>query len=144
VTPITPQLYCCHVITPSQHQKVQVMLKFSEDHEWARLDAEICSVGISPHAVEQLGDIVFVELPEIGTIIDKGDEVAVIESVKAASDIYSPAAGQITDVNNALLNDLSSITPESAMENWLFKLKISDISDLDQLMDEDAYKASVG
>ena len=112
------------------------MLKFSEDHEWARLDAEICSVGISPHAVEQLGDIVFVELPEIGTIIDKGDEVAVIESVKAASDIYSPAAGQITDVNNALLDDLSSITPESAMENWLFKLKISDISDLDQLMDE--------
>ena len=120
------------------------MLKFSEDHEWARLDAEICSVGISPHAVEQLGDIVFVELPEIGTIIDKGDEVAVIESVKAASDIYSPAAGQITDVNNALLDDLSSITPESAMENWLFKLKISDISDLDQLMDEDAYKDSVG
>ncbi len=120
------------------------MLKFSEDHEWARLDAEICSVGISPHAVEQLGDIVFVELPEIGTIIDKGDEVAVIESVKAASDIYSPAAGQITEVNNALLDDLSSITPESAMENWLFKLKISDISALDQLMDEDAYKDSVG
>tara|TARA_B100001093_G_scaffold436736_1_gene435283 strand:- start:207 stop:569 length:363 start_codon:yes stop_codon:yes gene_type:complete len=120
------------------------MLKFSEDHEWARLDAEMCSVGISPHAVEALGDIVFVELPEIGIIIDKGDGVAVIESVKAASDIYSPAAGQITDVNNALLDDLSSITPESAMENWLFKLKISDISDLDQLMDEDAYKASVG
>jgi glycine cleavage system H protein len=120
------------------------MVRFSDYHEWARLDAEICSVGISPHAVEQLGDIVFVELPEIGTIIDKGDEVAVIESVKAASDIYSPAAGQITDVNNALLDDLSSITPESAMENWLFKLKISDISDLDQLMDEDAYKASVG
>ena len=120
------------------------MLKFSEDHEWAQLDGEICSVGISPHAVEQLGDIVFVELPEIGTIVDKGDEVAEIAAVKAASDIYSPAAGQITDVNNALLDDLSSITPESAMENWLFKLKISDISDLDQLMDEDAYKASVG
>ena len=119
------------------------MLKFSEDHEWAMLGADICSVGISPHAVEQLGDIVFVELPEIGTIVDKGDEVAVIESVKAASDIYSPAAGQITDVNNALLDDLSSITPESAMENWLFKLKISDLSDLNQLMDEDAYIASV-
>ena len=79
------------------------MLKFSEDHEWARLEAEICSVGISPHAVEQLGDIVFVELPEIGTIVDKGDEVAVIESVKAASDIYSPAAGQINRINDALL-----------------------------------------
>ena len=119
------------------------MLKFSEDHEWAMLGANICSVGISPHAVEQLGDIVFVELPEIGTIVDKGDGVAVIESVKAASDIYSPAACQITDVNNALLDDLSSITLESAMENWLFKLKIGNLSDLNQLMDEDAYKASV-
>ena len=120
------------------------MLKFSEDHEWVMLSADICSVGISPHAVEQLGDIVFVELPEIGTIVDKGDEVAVIESVKAASDIYSPAAGQITDVNNALLDDLSSITPESAMENWLFKLKISNLSDLNQLMDEDFFKALFG
>ena len=82
------------------------MLKFSEDHEWAMLGAHICSVGISPHAIEQLGDIIFVKLPEIGTIVDKGDEVAVIESVKAASDIYSPAASQITDVNNALLDDL--------------------------------------
>ena len=82
------------------------MLKFSEDNEWAMFGAGICSVGISPHAVEQLGNIIFVELPEIVTIVDKGDEVAVIESVKAASDIYSPAAGQITDVNNALLDDL--------------------------------------
>ena len=81
-------------------------MKFSEDNEWAMLSADTCSVGISPHAVEQLGDIVFVELPEIGTIVVKGDEVAVIESVKAAFDIYSPAASQITDVNNALLDDL--------------------------------------
>ena len=117
------------------------MLKFSEDHEWAKLDNDICSVGISPHAVEQLGDIVFVELPEIGTKVDKGDAVAVFESVKAASDIYSPAAGEITEVNSALLDDLTSITPESAMENWIFKLKINDASDLEELMDEDAYNA---
>ena len=120
------------------------MLRFSEDHEWAKLDNDICSVGISPHAVEQLGDIVFVEVPEIGTKIDKGDAVAVFESVKAASDIYSPAAGEITEVNSALLDDLTSITPESAMENWLFKLKINDASDLDALMDEDAYNALIG
>jgi glycine cleavage system H protein len=120
------------------------MLKFSEDHEWARLDGEICSVGISPHAVEQLGDIVFVELPEIGKIVDKGDAAAAIESVKAASDIYSPAAGQITEINDALLDDLTLITPEGAMGNWLFKLKITDITVLDHLMDEDVYKALVG
>ena len=120
------------------------MLKFSEDHEWARLDNDSCSVGISPHAVEQLGDIVFVELPEIGTKVDKGDAVAVFESVKAASDIYSPAAGEITEVNSALLDDLTSITQESAMENWLFKLKINDASDLETLMDEGAYNALIG
>ena len=120
------------------------MLKFSEDHEWAKLDNDICSVGISPHAVEQLGDIVFVELPEIGTTVDKGDAVAIFESVKAASDIYSPAAGEITEVNSALLDDLTSITPENAMENWLFKLKINDASDLEELMDEGAYNALIG
>ena len=120
------------------------MLKFSEDHEWAKLVNDNCSVGISPHAVEQLGDIVFVELPEIGTKVDKGDAVAVFESVKAASDIYSPAAGQITEINDALLDDLTSITPEGAMGNWLFKLKITDITALDHLMDEDVYKALVG
>ena len=98
------------------------MLKFSEDHEWASLDVDICAVGISPHAVEQLGDIVFVELPDIGLAVDKGDTVAVFESVKAASDIYSPAGGVIVEVNNALLDDLTAITPESAMANWLFKI----------------------
>ena len=120
------------------------MLKFSEDHEWAKLDADICAVGISPHAVEQLGDIVFVELPDIGTTVDKGDAVAVFESVKAASDIYSPVAGEITEVNSALLDDLTTITPESAMENWLFKIKITDASDLESLMDEESYNAMIG
>ncbi len=119
------------------------MLRFSEEHEWANFDANSCSVGISPHAVEQLGDIVFVELPEVGATVNKGEAVAVFESVKAASDIYSPAAGEITAVNSALLDDLTSITPENAMENWLFKIKISDASDFDTLMDEDAYNALI-
>ena len=120
------------------------MLKFSEDHEWAKLDDDICTVGISPHAVEQLGDIVFVELPDTGTSVSKGDAVAVFESVKAASDIYSPAAGDITEVNSALLDDLAAITPENAMQNWLFNIKVSDVGDLESLMDEDAYNALIG
>ena len=120
------------------------MLKFSEDHEWARLEGDICTVGISPHAVEQLGDIVFIELPEAGASVAKGDAVAVFESVKAASDIYTPASGEITAVNAAVLDDLTSITPAKAMDNWLFKLQISDAGDLDSLMDEDAYNAMIG
>ena len=119
------------------------MLKFSEDHEWANLDADICAVGISPHAVEQLGDIVFVELPDIGLAVNKGDAVAVFESVKAASDIYSPAGGEIVEVNEAMLDDLSSITPDRATESWLFKIKVDDSNELDELMDEDAYKAMI-
>jgi glycine cleavage system H protein len=120
------------------------MLKFSEDHEWVNVTGDIAAVGISPHAVEQLGDIVFVELPDIGLAVSKGDAVAVFESVKAASDIYSPAAGEIIDVNTALADDLSAITPESAMDNWLFKVKLSSPSDLDEMMDEDQYKALIG
>ena len=119
------------------------MLKFSEDHEWVRLNGEIAEIGISPHAVEQLGDIVFIELPDIGTNVTKGDAVAVFESVKAASDIYSPAGGEIIDVNSALSDDLTAITPDEAMENWLFKVKLNAPSDLDDLMDENQYKAMI-
>ena len=120
------------------------MLKFSEDHEWAILEGDVCTVGISPHAVEQLGDIVFIELPEAGASVTKGDSVAVFESVKAASDIYTPVSGEITVVNVALLDDLTSITADKAMDNWLFKLQISDASDLESLMDEDAYNVMIG
>ena len=119
------------------------MLKFSEDHEWARLDGDIAEIGISPHAVEQLGDIVFIELPDIGTNVTKGDAVAVFESVKAASDIYSPAGGEIIDVNSKLADDLAAITPGEAMENWLFKVKLNAKSDLNDLMDERQYKAMI-
>ena len=119
------------------------MLKFSEDHEWVKLDGDIAEIGISPHAVEQLGDIVFIELPDIGTNVTKGDAVAVFESVKAASDIYSPAGGEIIDINRALADDLAAITPDQAMENWLFKVKLNTPSDLDDLMDEDQYKTII-
>ena len=119
------------------------MLRYTEDHEWINLDGDTGSVGISPHAIEQLGDIVFVELPEAGSSVSKGDSVAVFESVKAASDIYSPASGEITEVNEALLGDLSSITPERAHECWLFKIKVGNAGELDKMMDEDAYKGMI-
>ena len=119
------------------------MLRYSEDHEWVQLEGDIGTVGISPHAIEQLGDIVFVELPEVGATVNKGDAVAVFESVKAASDIYSPATGEITSVNEAMLDDLTSITPDRATESWLFKVKLSDTSELDEMMDEEAYSAMI-
>ena len=119
------------------------MLRYTEDHEWINLDGETGAVGISPHAIEQLGDIVFVELPEAGTTVSKGDSVAVFESVKAASDIYSPASGEITEVNTALLDDLASITPDRAHDCWLFKIKLADSSELDELMDDAAYNAMI-
>ena len=131
------------IFDPRYHYEETNMLKFSEDHEWVRLDGDIAEIGISPHAVEQLGDIVFIELPDIGTNVTKGDAVAVFESVKAASDIYSPAGGEIIDVNSALADDLAAITPDEAMENWLFKVKLNAPSDLDDLMDEDQYKAMI-
>ena len=119
------------------------MLRYTEDHEWINLDGDTGSVGISPHAIEQLGDIVFVELPEAGGSVSKGDSVAVFESVKAASDIYSPASGEITEVNEALLDDLSLITPERAHDCWLCKIKVDNAGELDEMMDEDAYKAMI-
>lgn len=119
------------------------MLKFSKDHEWVKLDGDIAQIGISPHAVEQLGDIVFIELPVIGTNVAKGDSVAVFESVKAASDIYTPAGGEIIDVNTALANDLDAITAGDAMDNWLFKVKLNAPFDPDELMDEEQYKSMI-
>ena len=119
------------------------MLRYTEDHEWINLDGDTGAVGISPHAIEQLGDIVFVELPEAGTTVGKGDSVAVFESVKAASDIYSPASGEITEVNQALLDNLASITPDRAHECWLFKIKVADAGELDGLMDDAAYSAMI-
>ena len=120
------------------------MFKFSADHEWVKLDGDVAKIGISPHAVQQLGDIVFIELPDVGTNVTKGDAVAVFDSVKAASDIYSPAGGEIIDVNIALVEDLAAITPDEAMKNWLFKVKLNAPSDLDDLMDEEQYKAMIG
>ncbi len=120
------------------------MLKFTDDHEWLKIEGGVATVGITQHATEQLGDLVFVELPEASTEFEPGDTAATLESVKAASDIYAPLAGRIIEVNQAIVDDPSIVNSDPMGEGWFFKLKLADPSAADALMDEDAYKALVG
>ncbi|HEY0275479.1 MAG TPA: glycine cleavage system protein GcvH, partial [Paenirhodobacter sp.] len=110
-------------------------VKFTEEHEWLRIEGDVVVVGITAHASEQLGDVVFVELPELETQVTKGDEICVIESVKAASDILAPLDGEVVEVNDAL-TDNPALVNEDAMAAWFFKLKIEDMSQLDGFMSE--------
>ena len=116
---------------------------FTEDHEWVDVDGDTGTVGISEYAQSQLGDIVFVETPDEGKEVAKGDDVAVVESVKAASDVYSPVSGTVTEGNSALADDSSLVNSAPETEGWFFKLTLSDPSELDSLMDEAAYAAFV-
>jgi len=117
---------------------------FTEEHEWLRVEGGEATVGITDHAQEQLGDLVFVELPEVGRKVAKGDAVVVVESVKAASDVYAPVDGEITAVNDGLSSDPSLVNSNATGAGWLWKMKIADESQLEGLMDEAAYKAMVG
>ena len=119
------------------------MLKFTEDHEWLKLDGDIATVGITEHAATQMGDVVFVELPEVGAKVAKEDSIAVVESVKAASDIAAPLDGEIVEVNEAIVSDPAMVNEKSMGEAWFFKMKLADPSAFDGLMDEDAYKALI-
>lgn len=119
-------------------------MKFTEEHEWLRVEGDEVVVGITNHAAEQLGDVVFVELPEEGTTVSKDDEVVVIESVKAASDILAPIDGEITEVNSALTDNPSMVNDDPQGEAWFFKMKVSDASQMDDFMDEAAYQAFIG
>ena len=119
-------------------------MKYTEEHEWLNPEGDLIVVGITEHAATQLGDIVFVELPEVGTEVSKEDEVVVIESVKAASDILAPVDGEIAEVNEALVDDPGKVNEDPEGDAWFFKLKIEDLSVLDELMDEAAYKKFVG
>lgn len=119
-------------------------LYFTEDHEWISLDGDVATVGITNHAQEQLGDLVFVELPEVGSTVAKSDAAAVVESVKAASDVYSPVDGTITEVNEALTSDPAMVNQKAEKEGWLWKMKLSDASQLDGLMSAADYKAMIG
>ena len=117
---------------------------FTEDHEWIRLDDGVAVVGITDHAQEQLGDLVFVELPEVGKSLKKGDTAVVVESVKAASDVYAPADGEVVAVNDALTSDPALVNSAATGDGWLWKMKLSDESALDGLMDEAGYTAMIG
>ena len=117
---------------------------FTADHEWLSVEGGIATVGITDYAQEQLGDLVFVELPQIGTKLSKGDTAVVVESVKAASDVYAPVDGEITDANGALSSDPSLVNSAATGNGWLWKMKLADEGQLAGLMDEAAYKAHIG
>lgn len=114
-------------------------IRFTKEHEWISVDGDQGTVGITAYAQEQLGDIVFVELPEVGADIEAGGEAAVVESVKAASEIYAPAGGSVTEVNDALTDEPAKINADAMGEGWIFRIKVGDPSDLDDLMDQAAY-----
>ena len=116
---------------------------FTEDHEWIDVDGEIGTVGISDYAQSQLGDIVFVDVPEDGKRLAKGDEAAVVESVKAASDVYSPVSGTVLEGNPALADEPALVNTDAEADGWFFKITLSDTSELEELMDETAYEAFV-
>lgn len=115
------------------------MLKFTDEHEWLRLDGDVATVGITTHAAEQLGDLVFIELPQVGARLKKGEAAAVVESVKAASDVYAPLSGEVTEVNEAALADPTGVGTDPQGAGWLYKLRLDDVSAMDALMDEAAY-----
>ncbi len=117
---------------------------YTEDHEWLSVEGGVATVGITDYAQEQLGDLVFVELPEVGRALSKGDATVVVESVKAASDVYAPVDGEITAVNEALSADPSLVNSAPLGDGWLWKQTIADESQLEGLMDEAGYKAHIG
>ena len=118
-------------------------VRYTKEHEWVRLDGDLATVGISDYAQEQLGELVFVELPEIGRQVSRGGSLAVVESVKAASDVYAPVSGEVVEVNGDLENDPGLVNRSAEDEGWFCKLRLADQGELTQLMDTAAYKAYV-
>ncbi|HET6518611.1 MAG TPA: glycine cleavage system protein GcvH [Geminicoccaceae bacterium] len=116
-------------------------LRYTKEHEWVRLDGDVATVGISDYAQEQLGDVVYVELPEVGTTVERSEQVAVVESVKAASEVYAPVGGEVVEVNGALNDDPSLVNSGAQGEGWFCRLRVKDPGELDKLMDEEGYRA---
>lgn len=116
-------------------------VKYQESHEWARVEGDLVVIGISDYAQDELGDVVFVELPEVGTSLKKGDAFGVVESVKAASDLYMPAGGEVVEVNEVLKDNPEKVNEAPFGDGWIIKVKATDTSDLDSLMDAAAYKS---
>lgn len=116
-------------------------LKYASSHEWARLEGDIVTVGISDHAQEALGDLVYVELPNVGDSVQAGDEAGVVESVKAASDIYAPVSGEVIEVNETLVDNPEIVNTAPYTDGWLYRIRVSDVSELDELLSADEYAA---
>jgi glycine cleavage system H protein len=116
------------------------MMKFTKDHEWVDLDGDVATIGISKYAADQLGDVVFVETPEVGKTVNKGESLAVVESVKAASDVYAPVSGEVVESNSSLADSPEGVNQDPEANAWFAKVKVSDPSQLDGLMDRAAYE----
>lgn len=119
------------------------MLKFTSDHEWLNVEGGVATVGITQHAQEQLGDLVFVELPKPGAMLTQGAAAAVVESVKAASDVYAPVDGEIVEVNQAIIDEPALVNSDPMGKGWFFKIKLTQASQIDVLLDEAAYQALI-
>lgn len=117
------------------------MLKFTKDHEWLRVDGDVATFGITDYAQEQLGDVVFVELPKVGATLAQGAMIAVVESVKAASEVYAPVGGEVIEINSAIVSNPKLINDDPMAQAWFAKLKLSDASQINELMDEQSYRA---
>ncbi len=119
-------------------------IKYTEDHEWVSIEGDVATFGITNHAQEQLGELVFVELPEVGSQVSKGGEAAVVESVKAASDVYAPVTGEVIATNEDLSTEPTKVNEEPETNGWLVKIKMSDASELDGMLDAEAYSKLIG
>ena len=120
------------------------MLRYTEEHEWLALEGGVATIGITRHAAELLGDLVFVQLPDLGTRLDKGGPAAVVESVKAASDVFAPLAGEVVEINRAAVDSPGLVNEDPQGKGWLFKLKLADVKAFDSLMDEAQYTKLTG
>jgi glycine cleavage system H protein len=119
------------------------MLKFTDEHEWLKIEGNVATVGITEYAAGELGDLVFVELPAVGATFNKGDAAATVESVKAASEIYAPVKGEIVEINPAIVDDASIVNSSPEDGGWFFKIKLADTADADGLLDRAAYEALI-
>tara|TARA_R110000751_G_scaffold2873_5_gene15033 strand:- start:10671 stop:11117 length:447 start_codon:yes stop_codon:yes gene_type:complete len=128
---------------PNLQGQIEMAKKFSKEHEWLEIDGDVATVGITDHAQQALGDIVYVELPEVGKKLAKDGDAAVVESVKAASDVYAPVDGEVVEANEELDANPALVNESPENDGWFFKIKITDASQLDDLMDEAGYKAFV-
>ncbi|MBI1393485.1 MAG: glycine cleavage system protein GcvH [Alphaproteobacteria bacterium] len=118
-------------------------MRYTKEHEWVRVEGDVATVGITSHAAEQLGDVVFVELPDVGASFERNADMAVVESVKAASDVYAPVSGEIVSANGAIVDDPAKVNADPDGEAWFVKIRLSNREELDALMDEAAYKSFV-